>query len=335
MNELANTDSRLPSRLDELATQAQMFAQNACMNLLQLGRVLSEARPLIPYGEFDRWCRENAKMSKRTAEQYMQAYASFGLDTKIAELGTSKIIKLLPMSEDEREKLMAENDVGAMSTRQLDAAIRAQREKLIAEARAAVPAEITEARAEAQAEIDAANAAARAAERRAIDAESRPPEVPEELAEQLRSNRQTIQEQQAEINRLADVGRTVLSEKNRLMQENNNLRRDLKERDEDMEAMQADFNRAQDELLNLQSAQARGDADRGSADALTVDVFSMAVNTFIGTCCRIPQMGRAFSAMPAKEKEDYEQSLRAVEKWAEGARMAMNSVQYEEAIIVD
>lgn len=324
MNELANTDTQALSMLDGLAMQARMFAQNACMNLLQLGRVLTEARPLIPHGEFDAWCKQNAKMSKRTAEQYMQAYAEFGLDMKIAELGTSKVIKLLPMAPEEREKLLAENDVSAMSTRQLDAAIKEQREKLLAEARA-----------EAQAEVEAANKAARAAERRAMEAESRPPEVPEELAEQLRENSKIIQDQRAEIDRLADVGRKALAERQRLVQENNGLQRDLRERDEDMEAMQADLQRAQDELLNLQSAQARGEAERLPTDALTPDVFSMAVNTFIGTCCRLPQMGRAFSAMSAEEKEAYEQSLSALEKWAESARLALNSISYEEAIIID
>lgn len=324
MNEVANTKTQALSVLDGLAMQAQMFAQNACMNLLQLGRVLTEARPLIPHGEFDGWCKQNAKMSKRTAEQYMQAYAEFGLDTKIAELGTSKVIKLLPMAPEEREKLLAENDVTAMSTRQLDAAIREQREKLLAEARA-----------EAQTEIDAANEAAREAERRAIEAENRPPEVPVELADQLRANNETIRKQQAEIERLADVGRTAIDEKQRIIQENHNLRRDLKERDEDMEAMQADLQRAQDELLNLQSAQARGDAERLPADALTPDVFSMAVNTFIGTCCRLPQMGRTFSTMSAEEREAYEQSLSTLEKWAESARLALNSISYEEAIIID
>lgn len=324
MNELANTDTQALSMLDGLAMQARMFAQNACMNLLQLGRVLTEARPLIPHGEFDAWCKQNAKMSKRTAEQYMQAYAEFGLDMKIAELGTSKVIKLLPMAPEEREKLLAENDVSAMSTRQLDAAIKEQREKLLAEARA-----------EAQAEIEAANEAARAAERRAIEAENRPPEVPEELAERLRENSKTIQDQQAEIDRLADVGRKALAERQRLVQENNGLQRDLRERDEDMEAMQADLQRAQDELLNLQSAQARGEADRLPTDALTPDVFSMAVNTFIGTCCRLPQMGRAFSAMSAEDKEAYNQSLSALEKWAESARLALNSISFEEAIIID
>lgn len=324
MNELSNTGKRGLSILDGLAMQAQMFAQNACMNLLQLGRVLSEARPLIPHGEFDGWCRQHAKMSRRTAEQYMQAYAEFGLDTKIAELGTSKIIKLLPMAQDEREKLLAENDVAAMSTRQLDAAIKEQREKLLAEARA-----------EAQAEIDAANAAAREAEQRAIEAENRPPEVPKELTDQLNANRQTIQEQRAEIDRLASVGREALAEKQRLVQENKDLNRDLRERDEDMAAMQADLQSAQDELLNLQSAQARGDAERLPADVLTPDVFSMAVNTFIGTCCRLPQMGRAFSAMSQDEREAYGQSLRALEKWAESARVALNCISYEEAIIID
>lgn len=324
MNEMANTESHSLSRLDELAMQAQMFAQNACMNLLQLGRVLAEARPLIPYGEFDKWCRQHAKMSRRTAEQYMQAYAEFGIDTKIAELGTSKIIKLLPMSEDERDKLLSENDVASMTTRQLDAAIRAQREKLLAEARA-----------EVQAEIDAAKEAARAAERRAIEAERRPAEVPEEVTDQLRANDQTIKEQRAEIDRLAGLSKMAMTEKQRIIKENSDLRRDLQERDEDMEAMQADLQRAQDELLNLQSAQARGDAERQSSDMLTSDVFSSAVNTFIGTCCRLPQMGRTFAAMSPDDKERYDQSLRTLERWTESARLALNSITYEEAIVID
>lgn len=271
MNELANTKTHLPSRLDELATQAQMFAQNACMNLLQLGRVLSEARPMIPHGEFDGWCRQNAKMSRRTAEQYMQAYAEFGLNTKIAELGTSKVIKLLPMSEDEREQLMSENDVAAMSTRQLDEAIRKQRGQLLKEARAEV---------------------------------------------------------REEIERHAETAKTLLREKNR-------LQREAAEHDEDMAALQADYNAVKDELLALKSAEARGESERRHTDTLTSDDFTSAVNTFIGKCCRLPQMGRAFSTMPQEEKEAYDQSLRAIEKWAESARIAMNNVSFEEAIFVD
>ncbi|MBR1565144.1 MAG: DUF3102 domain-containing protein [Oscillospiraceae bacterium] len=324
MNDLANTETHLPSRLDDLENQAHMFVQSAAFNLLQLGRVLTEAKPLVPHGEWTEWVKKHAKMSVRTAQQYMQAFAEFGLNTRIAELGTSRVLKLLPMSEEDRRELLEENDVSAMTTRQLDEAIREQKERLR-----------TEARAEVQAEIDAANEAREAAERRALEAENRPQEVPEELADQLRANDQTIREQRAEIDRLAGVGQEALDEKRRLIQENNNLRRDIKERDEDLEAMQADFNRTQEELLNLQSAQARGDAERQPADALTPDMFSMAVNTFIGACCRLPHMGRAFRDMSVEEKDSYDQSLRAVEEWAEGARQALNSIEYREAIFID
>ena len=142
MNELANTTEASLTRLGELEMQAELFAQNACMNLLQLGRVIAEARPMIPHGEFDQWCKKHAKMSKRTAEQYMQAYAEFGLDSKIAQLGTTKIIKLLPMSEDERAVLLEEHDVAGMTTRQLDEAIRQQRSQMLKEARAEAKTEI-------------------------------------------------------------------------------------------------------------------------------------------------------------------------------------------------
>ncbi len=330
MNEIANTNTKAPSVLDSLAMQAQMFAQNAAMNLLQLGRVLTEARPLIPHGQFDAWCKQHAKMSKRTAEQYMQAYANFGLDARIAELGTTKIIKLLPMTEDEREKLLADNDVSSMTTRQLDAAIREQREKLREEAME----EARDAIIEAEREAEEAREAMIEAQKRAEEAENRPPQVPERLTQELVQNRETIQAQQAEIARLADVGRTALNEKQRLVQENANLRRDLKERDEDMEAMQADFDRAQEELLNLQSAQARGDAEHKPADVLTPDVFTAAVNGFVGTCCRLPQMGRVFSAMSEADREQYNQSLRVLEDWIKGARQAMNTIEYGEAIFV-
>lgn len=270
MNELANTETRPPSRLDELAMQAQMFAQNACMNLLQLGRVLAEARPMIPHGEFDRWCRQNAKMSRRTAEQYMQAYSEFGLNSKIAELGTSKVIKLLPMSEDEREQLMAENDVAAMSTRELDEAIRKQRGQLLKEARA---------------------------------------------------------EAKEEIERHAETAKALLKEKLR-------LEREAAEHDEDMAALQADYDAVRDELLAYKTAEARGDAEHTHTETLTPDAFTSAVNAFIGACCRLPQMGRTFSTMPQDEKEIYEQSLRAIEKWAESARLALNNISYEEAVFV-
>jgi hypothetical protein len=307
--------------LDKLAAQAHMFVQGACMNLLQLGRVLTEAKPLVAHGEWDNWIRTNAKMSRRTAEQYMQAYAEFGLNSQIAELGTTKVLKLLPMPQEDRDRLLSENDVAGMSTRQLEAAIKEQKDRLIREAREKV-----------QEEIDSEREARRAAEKRAAEAENRPPEVPQEVQDELQAAREREKTQRAEIDR---INATRDSERERLQRENDQLRRDIKDLDATLEEQQEDYNRAQEELLNLKSTIAKGDAERVPVDHLTVDTFASAVRAFIGTCARMPQMDATFSAMDLVEKNAYDELLRTMESWARDSRKALDTVTIEGTVIIN
>lgn len=301
MTELANTQKKEISVLDNLAMQAKTYIQNARMNLLQLGRVLTEAKPLVPHGEWENWVKTNTSMSKRAAEQYMQAYAEFGLNPQIAELGTTKTLKLLPLTEDEREKLLSENDVSSMSTRQLDEAIRKQKQEALKEARQ-----------EVQGELEKERTARIAAEQRAKAAESRPPEVTKELSDKLRSHKEQME---------------------RLTRENSILKQEIRERDEELEEQQADYNRAQEELLNIKSQVAKGDAERVPTDQLTVDVFASAVRAFIGACARMPHMSATFSAMSQIDKNEYDELLRTVEAWAKDSRKALDSVLVDSEVL--
>ena len=299
MTELANTQKKEIAVLDNLAMQAKTYIQNARMNLLQLGRVLAEAKPLVPHGEWENWVKTNTSMSKRAAEQYMQAYAEFGLNPQIAELGTTKTLKLLPLTEDEREKLLSENDVSSMSTRQLDEAIRKQEA-------------LKEARQEVQGELEKERTARIAAEQRAKAAESRPPEVTKELSDKLRSHKEQME---------------------RLTRENSILKQEIRERDEELEEQQADYNRAQEELLNIKSQVAKGDAERVPTDQLTVDAFASAVRAFIGACARMPHMSATFSAMSQIDKNEYDELLRTVEAWAKDSRKALDSVLVDSEVL--
>lgn len=301
MTELANTQRNEVAVLDSLAMQAKICIQNARMNLLQLGRVLTEARPLVPHGEWENWVKTNTSMSKRAAEQYMQAYQEFGLDPQIAELGTTKTLKLLPLTEDEREKLLSENDVSSMSTRQLDEAIRKQKQEALKEARQ-----------EAQGELEKERTARIAAEQRAKAAESRPPEIPKELSDKLRDHEEKLE---------------------RLTRENSGLKQEIRERDEELEEQQADYNRAQEELLNIKSQVAKGDAERVPTDQLTVNAFASAVRAFIGACARMPHMSAAFSAMSQIDKNEYDELLRTVEAWAKDSRKALDSVLVDSEVL--
>lgn len=311
MNEIANTTQNGLSALDNLAMQAQMFSYGAAMNLLQLGRVLTEAKPLVAHGEWTDWVKINAHMPLRRAQEYMQAYKKFGVDQTIAQLGPSQIIALLPMSDEEREELMAENDVASMTTREIEEAIREQRERLRAEAMA-----------EAQEAINRAEEAREAAERRADALADRAPEVPPELIDELNKGK-------AEIARLTDMAKQTLEESQKLRREKAQMQRDMQEQEELLQEQQDAMNRAQEELLNLKSAQARGEAVRPASDELTLDVFSAAVREFMGLCARMPYMNSTFSAMPQREKSEYADLLRTIEGWAKGARQALESYSVE------
>ena len=322
MTEVANTGTGEISILNGLALQARALAQSAAMNMLQLGHVLCEAKPLVQHGEWDAWIRENAYMKRRTAETYMQAYKTFGLNAHIAEFGTTKIMKLLPMKEEEREELLSEHDVSAMSTRQLDEAIKRQKAKLIEEARA-----------EVQDEIERERNARIAAENRADAAESRAPELPPEYAERLKAAEEKAQAQQDLMDQFSRRADEADEARKKAKAENDRLRQEIAEKDELIEEQQEEYNRTQAELLNVKSSIAKGDAERVPLDSLTPEAFASAVRAFIGTCARMPHMTAAFSTMEDDERQVYDELLRTVESWVKDSRKALDTFAVEGMVI--
>ena len=293
MEDLVSTNTGNLSVLDNLAAQAQMFVQNACMNLLHLGRVLCEAKPLVQHGQWEEWVKTNTSMSKRQAEQCMKAYREFGLNQQIAALGTTKILKLLPLSEEERDAVLSDENVSSMSTREFEEAIRQQKSKMMKE-------------------IEKERNARVAAEQRAREAENRPAKEDPELNRKIK-----LLEEQEQI-RIRQV---------------RDLERDVKERDEIIQEQQQDYNRIQEELLNTKSAIAKGDAERTPADQLTAEAFAAAVRTFIGTCARMPHMTATFSVMQEEERNSYDELLHTIESWAAESRKALNTIAMEGTVI--
>lgn len=329
MTGLANTTQGDISLLDNLAVQARTCVLSARMNLLQLGRVLTEAKPLVPHGEWEAWVKANAEMSVRAAQSYMQAYATFGLNPDIAKLGATKTMKLLPLSEEERETLFAKNDVEAMSTRQLDEAIREQKEKIRREAQAA----IADAKEAAQKEIDRERNARIAAEQRADAAESREPELAVSVKAEIDKAKEVIKEQQERIEALNKADQDMRQRQSHQQDFCDKLQKEIRERDELIQEQQEDYNRIQAELLNVKSTIAKGDAERVPTDQLTPDRFASAVRAFIGVVARMPHMTAAFSRMGEDDRREYDELLRTVESWAKDSRRALDTVEVEGMVI--
>lgn len=339
MNKVANTQKKdggqtaqeLPAltwtedaELVSMAFQLRTFAQNAAMNLLQMGRILNEAKDRVPHGEWAEYVKSNAKMSLRTAQTYMQAYNEFGLNPQIAELGSSQIIRLLPMTMEEREKLLTEHDVGNMSVRDMDREIKRIREEEQQKAREAVEAERNSGLIQLAREREAA-------EKRIREAEAREPEIrevqviPKELTEELEQARAEI-DRMAETNReLMDGSRGWMGEKSNLENQVARLKRELAESEDMIREQQEAMNEAQEELLNMKSAAARGE-EKAYSDELTPDILIAAAREFIGICARGPHMHGAYARMEAGERQKVMEIVGMMREWVKGMETALDTL---------
>lgn len=124
MNEIQKAEAAV---LDGLAKEAQYYAGAAMNDMLQLGRVLAEAKKLVPHGQWGGWLAENASCSERTAQNFMAAYARFGQNSAVARLDRSKVFQMLSLPEGTEDAFLRENDVAAMSAREVGRAVKAAR----------------------------------------------------------------------------------------------------------------------------------------------------------------------------------------------------------------
>ena len=121
--------------------------QTALSGAIEIGRRLTEAKELLPHGEWGRWLREEVSFSQRTANNFMRLAAEYG-DAQVslfgansqalADLPYTKALQLLAVPEEEREEFAAANHVADLSSRELEKLIRerdaAQEETAQAEA---------------------------------------------------------------------------------------------------------------------------------------------------------------------------------------------------------
>lgn len=233
-----------------LTAEIKVYKAQTGACLIEIGRRLIRAKELLPHGDWLPWLEQEVEFSERTAQNFMRVAKEFGANPQpVADLGMAKVLSLLALPEEERETFAARphevngtrKTVAEMSKRELDAAIKAQKQAenaLTAEKqkREAAEDKLAKARADARKAEQAADAAAarekeldakldelRAAAKAApIPAEVVPDEVTlarirrevaDEMAEQVRAAEQRAAEAQA----LAEKAKNPLTVKIKLM----------------------------------------------------------------------------------------------------------------------
>lgn len=117
-------------------------------NSIEIGRKLTEAKELVPAGEWCDWLDKSVDYKKSTANNLMRIFKEYGAD-QLSLIGSntanelydkldySKAVILLGTTEEEKEKILTENNVEDMSSRELkkvkEELARAKKEKEDAE----------------------------------------------------------------------------------------------------------------------------------------------------------------------------------------------------------
>lgn len=290
--------------LEGYAKQGQMLLVGAAQNLVQFGRVLTEAKPMVPRGQFEGWVKDNFGMSERTAQQYMAVWKRFGQKEGFGNIQFANLSKMLALPEGKEEDFARDHDLEDMTAREVEKAVR--------EAKAQAARELTKAVAETESRTRRETKAEY--EDRLQDLEQARAEIAKMAAEQAKARTDTgqmerLQRERAQAQREAQAAREEVA--------------DLEEA---LKGQQAEYDRLQEELLNAQSRLARGDADRTVTESLSLQEFSQAVRGFLGTVAQVPYMGGYF-AQETEGHREWETLIEAVADWAERARAATRTIE--------
>lgn len=324
MNELTNSEKAGGlSLLDNLAREAQYYSEQTGFNMLQLGRVLREAHPLIEHGKWLDWVTENAGLDVRGAQYCIACYETYGLDPNKAKLGQSKLRAMLPMTDKEREKLLKEKDVSAMSVRELKEEVRKAREEEQEKAREAVAAE--KENAARMAESAARKARAESAE----ELEALKEELAEHqaAAEELRNRAEMAESQVRDAMEAArEAGKEVSAKAAALHADEDRIKQELADKDAIIRELQEQYDELNGKYLDGLSAIQRGDAERSNADILSAEAMSDAARLFIGQVGRVPYMHGTFSTMDNRQREEYREIVLQVKDWADKSLEALETI---------
>ncbi len=134
--------------LEVIGAEIRALTASMLGNVIEIGRRMVEAKELLPHGGFGAWIKENTGYSHSTANNFMKLFLEYGNpqgslfgaevnSQTFGKLSYTKALALLALpSEEEREAFVETHDVEAMSTRELQQAIK-ERDEAITQMKAA------------------------------------------------------------------------------------------------------------------------------------------------------------------------------------------------------
>ena len=173
-----------PRTIETITEEIEQLKARGGEVLLEIGKRLIEAKAQLQHGEWQAWLAEKVDFSERHAQELMQIAREFSNPRALADLGKTKVLKLLLLPPAERDEFLETHDVPNMSTRELEQAIRERDEaKAAAEYSEKKLGELSKAFDESQTALENEHARTLELNTRIKELESRPVDVAVQIDE--------------------------------------------------------------------------------------------------------------------------------------------------------
>lgn len=118
-------------RRAQIEMRIEIHRDAAAGSLLEIGRQLNAAKDegVVPHGQWTAWVAQHAAMSERVAQKWMQAARELPPGSPLERLGIAKIQSLMMIESGEREEFAERIGADKLSSREVDAAVKAAREE--------------------------------------------------------------------------------------------------------------------------------------------------------------------------------------------------------------
>ena len=94
--------------LDQITLEVKFYLNQTAQNIIEVGKRLTQAKEMLPHGEFQNWLQDNFNLSYRMAAKFMQVADRFSNVPSKALFNQTQMIEMLTLPADETENFIAE-----------------------------------------------------------------------------------------------------------------------------------------------------------------------------------------------------------------------------------
>lgn len=99
--ELTTTTAAEPATLEQLTLEVKFYLGQTAQNIIEVGKRLTQAKELVPHGDFGSWLEKNFSLSQPTASRFMRCAERFANYSTLNNFNSSQLITMLELPADE------------------------------------------------------------------------------------------------------------------------------------------------------------------------------------------------------------------------------------------